>query len=466
MIFTSISFLIFFSVVFLLYYIVPKKIQWIVLLIASIFFYISASVQYIFYVLFASIITYVGALIISNIDKKQKSTIENNSNNITKDEKKALKKSFQKRKKIIIVVTVLVTLSLLIIMKYTKFIFQNISLVHNLVGLEFKSPTWNFILPIGISFYTFMSIGYAIDVYRGEYPAEKNFLKYFLYISYFPHVLQGPIDKYKDLSEEFFKPKIFSYEETIQGLSRVVVGLIKKMVIADKILPICTMVIQSPNEYYGKNVLIMIILYAIELYADFSGYMDIAIGCSKMLGIKIAENFDSPYLSKSIAEYWRRWHITLGAWFRDYVYYPILRSKKADSIRKYFKEENNKYMASTMPTVFALSILWILIGFWHGSTWAFVLYGMYHGLIIIVSNMLSPIYSKFYKQFPKLVKSKIYSLFQIARTFTLVLIGYFLFSTGDLKVSLLLFKNMFKLKTQSVSLRYFTSFDFKIIILI
>ena len=466
MIFTSLNFLIFFCIVFLAYYILPKKVQWIVLLIASIYFYISASVQYIFYVLFAAVITYLGALIISKLDNKYKNDIEINEKNITKEQKKALKKSIQKKKKIVIVLTILGALSLLIIMKYTSFILQNISLLHNLIGLEFNSPALKFILPIGISFYTFMSIGYAVDVYRGEYPAEKNFLKYFLYISYFPHVLQGPIDKYKDLSEEFFKPKSFNYEETIEGLSRVVVGLIKKMVIADKILPICTMVIQNPDQYFGKNVLIMIILYAIELYADFSGYMDIAIGCSKMLGIKLTENFDSPYFSKSIAEYWRRWHISLGAWFRDYVYYPLLRSKKADNIRKYFKEGNNKYLANTMPTVFALSILWILIGFWHGSTWAFVLYGIYHGLIIIISNMLSPVYSKFYKKFPKLVKSKIYSLFQIIRTFTLVLIGYFLFSTGDLKISTQLFKNMFDFGAKSVSLRYYTSFDFKISILI
>ena len=466
MIFTSLNFLIFFSIVFLVYYILPKKFQWIVLLIASIYFYISASVQYILYVLFAATITYSGALLISKLDNKYKDDIENGLDNKTKDERKIVKKKYQKKKKLIIIFTILGTLSLLIIMKYISFIIQNISYLHKLIGLEFNSPTLNFILPIGISFYTFMGIGYAVDVYRGEYSAEKNFLKYFLYISYFPHVLQGPIDKYKDLSKEFFEPKSFNYENVMEGLSRVVVGLIKKMVIADKIMPVCKMVIQNPEHYYGKNVLIMIILYAIELYADFSGYMDIAIGCSKMLGIKIAENFDSPYFSKSIAEYWRRWHISLGSWFRDYVYYPILRSKKASNIRKYFKEENNKYLANTMPTVFALSILWILIGFWHGSTWAFVLYGVFHGLIIIISTLLSPVYSKFYKKYPKIVKSRIYSLFQILRTFTLVLIGYFLFSTGDLKISILLFKNMFKIRTKSLSLRYLTSFDFKISLLI
>ena len=178
MIFTSLNFLIFFSIVFLVYYILPKKFQWIVLLIASIYFYISASVQYILYVLFAATITYSGALLISKLDNKYKDDIENGLDNKTKDERKIVKKKYQKKKKLIIIFTILGTLSLLIIMKYISFIIQNISYLHKLIGLEFNSPTLNFILPIGISFYTFMGIGYAVDVYRGEYSAEKNFLKY------------------------------------------------------------------------------------------------------------------------------------------------------------------------------------------------------------------------------------------------------------------------------------------------
>lgn len=238
------------------------------------------------------------------------------------------------------------------------------------------------------------------------------------------------------------------------------------MVIADKIAPIITGVISGIDGYFGKNIIIAIVLYAIELYADFSGYMDIAIGCSKMLRIKITENFDSPYLSKSIAEYWRRWHMSLGAWFRDYVYYPLLRSKRAEKIRKYYKSSNNKYLANNMPTVFALAVLWLLIGFWHGSTWAFVLYGMYHGLIIIISTLLSPVYTKFYKKFPKFVKTKFYEIFQICRTFGLVLIGYFLFVTGDLNITAQMFKNLFMFNKNSISLRALTTFDFKISVLL
>ncbi len=441
MIFTTFKFLLFFAITFGIYYIVPKKVQWLVLLVASIYFYLCASVKYAIFVIIASFITYLGARIIDKISSKQATYLE--QNDLSKEQKKAYKTKIEKRKKMVIAITILGTLSMLLVMKYTGFVLENISALANVFHLNFESSTWQFILPLGISFYTFMSIGYAIDVYRGEYPAEKNFLKYFLFVSYFPHILQGPMDKYNDLSKDLFEGKKFDYENAVQGVYLIVIGVIKKMLIADKLAEIVGIVITNLDQYYGVNIAIAIVFYAIQLYADFSGYMDIAIGCSKMLGIRIAENFDAPYFSKSIAEYWRRWHISLGAWFRDYVYYPILRGNSAQKIRKHFKDKN-KYLANHLPTVFALAILWILIGFWHGSTWAFILYGMYHGSIIILSTLLSPVYDKFHEKFAWFVKTKLYGAFQILRTFCLVLVGYFLFCIGDLQPAIQMFTNMFK----------------------
>ncbi len=443
MVFTTLKFLVFFCIVFFAYYIVPKKIQWIVLLVASIYFYLCASVKYVIYVILATLITYLGALVIDRYVKNQQYFLKKYKDTLPKENKKIYKKRIEEKKKKAVIITIIATLSMLIVMKYADFFFQNISMILNIFKIDFSAPVWNFVLPLGISFYTFMSIGYVIDVYREEYEAERNFFKYFLYISYFPHILQGPMDKYSELSNDLFCGKTFNYNDAVIGMYRIVVGIIKKMVVADKLAPVITAVTTNVQDYYGINILIAIVLYAIQLYADFSGYMDIAIGCSKMLGIKIAENFDAPYFSKSIAEYWRRWHISLGAWFRDYVYYPILRGKNSEKIRKFFKNKNNKFLANNMPTVFALSILWILIGFWHGSTWAFILYGMYHGSIIIISTLLAPLYDKFYKKFPNLVKTKIYSAFQIVRTFGLVLIGYFLFCVGNLSTSIQMFGNMF-----------------------
>lgn len=336
MIFTTLKFLVFFVAVFLGYYIVPKKMQWLVLLVASIYFYLCASIKYVIFVLMATIITYLGALILDKLETKQSTYLKENKETLSKEGKKLYKAKIEKKKKIVITLTILGTLSMLLVMKYTGFVLENISAIVNRFGLDFTGPAWNFILPLGISFYTFMSIGYAIDVYRGEYPAEENFLRYFLFVSYFPHILQGPMDKYNDLSKDLFEGKKFDYNQAVQGVYRIVVGLIKKMLVADKLAPIVGMVTTNLDQYFGMNILIAIIFYAIQLYADFSGYMDIAIGCSKILGIRIAENFDAPYFSKSIAEYWRRWHISLGAWFRDYVYYPILRGNLARKNSKTF----------------------------------------------------------------------------------------------------------------------------------
>lgn len=443
MIFTTLKFLVFFVAVFFVYYMVPKKLQWLVLLAASIYFYLCASVKYAIFVLMASLITYLGALILDKLETKQSTYLKEHKETLSKEDKKSYKTKIEKKKKIVITLTILATLSMLLVMKYTGFVLENISAIANVFHLNFTSPAWNFILPLGISFYTFMSIGYAIDVYRGEYPAEKNFLKYFLFVSYFPHILQGPMDKYNDLAEDLFAGKKFDYTQAVQGIYRIVIGVLKKMLVADKLAPVVGTVITNLDQYFGINIFLAILFYAIQLYADFSGYMDIAIGCSKMLGIRIAENFDAPYFSKSIAEYWRRWHISLGAWFRDYVYYPILRGNLAQNLRKHFKDKN-KYLSNNLPTVFALAVLWILIGFWHGSTWAFILYGIYHGGIIILSTLLAPVYDKFYEKFPRLVKTKIYGAFQIIRTFCLVLGGYFLFCVGDLKPAMQMFSNMFK----------------------
>lgn len=337
MIFTTLKFLVFFVAVFLVYYIVPKKLQWLVLLAASIYFYLCASVKYAIFVISASLITYLGALIIDKIAQKQEIYLKKNKESLSKEDKKKYKTKQEKKQKVVITLTILGTLSMLLVMKYTGFVLENISAIANRFHFDFTSPAWNFILPLGISFYTFMSIGYAIDVYRGEYPAEKNFLKYFLFVSYFPHILQGPMDKYNDLKEDLFTGKKFDYTEAVQGIYRIVIGVLKKMLVADKLAPIVGTVTTNLDQYFGVNIFLAIVFYAIQLYADFSGYMDIAIGCSKMLGIRIAENFDAPYFSKSIAEYWRRWHISLGAWFRDYVYYPILRGNLARKNSKTFE---------------------------------------------------------------------------------------------------------------------------------
>ena len=447
MVFTTIKYLVFFLIIFLLYYIVPKKMQWIVLFFANIYFYLCActSLWHMIFIMAASVITYIGALIIEGIKKERHIYIKEKNTNLISEEEKKFNYKIDKKEKIVLIISIILTAGMLVIIKYTGFVFENINILLNSFNCDFKFIAPKFILPLGISFYTFMSIGYLVDVYKKECNAEKNYFKYFLYISYFPHILQGPIDKYKELASQLASEKKFDYNNCVIALYRITVGVFKKMVIADNLSTVITSVTGNLNDYYGINIFITIVLYAMQLYADFSGYMDIAIGCSNMFGIKIAENFYAPYFSKSVAEFWRRWHISLGKWFRDYIYIPLggNRVSKIKWIRNIF-------------------VVWLLTGIWHGSTWNFLIWGLYYGTILIVSKLLTPLYDKFYKKFPKIVESKIYSLFQMCRTFCFVLLGYFVFSVENLNQSIQMFKNMFCFSKESLTIRALTSRECKI----
>lgn len=352
MLFTSVSFIIFFACVFFVYYLVAKQYQWIWLLCAGLFFYMFTVPQAILFLLFTAVMAFAASLL------------------------------FQAHKKIATCCLVIAVLPLLCT-KYWHFFSRNIQkMTGNSALLDI-----HFIVPLGISFYTFICIGYCIDVKRGIIEPERNFAKFLLYVSYFPHIMQGPIDTHT-LLPQLTAPKIFDYNNAVSGLKRIVVGFVKKIVIADRIGAL----ISFPTEEKGILVFWLVFLYSIQIYIDFSAYMDIASGCSKMLGISIAENFNLPYFSKSIAEFWRRWHITLGIWFKNYMYYSLLRSSLCEVVRRYFKGKHNKYCMNTIPTAFVLLCVWFTIGLWHGAGFNYIAHGLFHGCIIILSLLLTPVY--------------------------------------------------------------------------
>lgn len=421
--FITLTFLVFFAIVFWGYYLIPKKFQWMWLLAGSLVFYAFSTWWALFYLLGTIALTYGSAVWLDSIEGKRKLALKGVKD---KEEKTKIKSKFEGKKKSVIFWSLFVLVGLLVVVKYTNFVLKNVTSLFKLD--EF---TLNIILPIGLSFYLFQSIGYLVDVYRGQYEAEKNFFKFALYVSYFPHVLQGPLDDYQSVSEALYASREFDYAKVVSGAKRAAWGFFKKMVIANQIAVITGGVISSGGAGAdGLTIIFCMVLYSIELYADFSGYMDIAIGCSRMLGIEIAENFDSPYFSGSITEFWRRWHITLGTWFKNYVFYSILRSSWCTAIRKGLKK--NKYLSNTVPTVLALVIVWLLIGGWHGAAWCFILYGIYHGFFVVMDSILSPVYDLFHKKCAKLCNSKIYQVFRVIRTFALVTLGYYIFAPASL----------------------------------
>lgn len=443
MAFTTLPFLVFFAILFVLYYLptwIPflkgKGVQKWLILIANLVFYAWASPYFLIFLGASSLVVYGASLLFGRIDKKTEAACAS----LAREEKKRAKEKAGKKKKGILVLALLLVLLLLIVPKYASFFLENLNAVLGAFGVETNFKT-SLILPLGLSFYTFQNIGYLVNVYWGKYPPQKNYFLYLTYISYFPHVLQGPLDEYEELFPALCEEHEFCREEAEKGLLRVLWGLFKKWAVATQIGLLISPYLSGEAEALGLTVVFCAVGYAVQMYADFSGYMDIAIGCSKLLGIPLAENFDAPYFSTGVAEYWRRWHITLGAWFRSYVYYPLMRSKGLSALRKRLKK--HKYLASVLPTSLALALVWLCIGFWHGADWAYVLHGVYHGLFVISASVLEPLYSAYHKKFPKLTASVPYRIFCILRTFAIVCFGYLLFATGDVSLSFTLIGNLF-----------------------
>ena len=443
MAFTTLPFLVFFAILFFLYYLptwIPKLkgkgIQKWLILIANLVFYAWASPYFLIFLGASSLLVYGASLILSSIDKKAEAACAQ----AERDERKQVKADAQKKKRRILVLALVLVLLLLVVPKYASFLLENVNAILGAFHVETDFKV-SLVLPLGLSFYTFQNVGYLVNVYWGKYPPQKNYFLYLTYVSFFPHVLQGPLDEYEDLFPALCEEHEFCREKAERGLLRVLWGLFKKWVVATQIGILLAPYLSGETEALGLTVVFCAVGYAVQMYADFSGYMDIAIGCSNMLGIPLAENFDAPYFSTGVAEYWRRWHITLGAWFRSYVYYPLMRSKGLSALRKHLKK--HKYLASVLPTSLALIVVWLCIGFWHGADWAYVLHGVYHGLFVISASVLEPLYNAYHKKFPKLTASVPYRVFCILRTFVIVCFGYLLFATGDMAVSASLIGNLF-----------------------
>ena len=434
MVFTTLQFIVFFAVVFFGYYAIPSRYRWRLLLAASWFFYAYMTPYYLIFLGVATVVTYFSAIGIDNNLQRQRDWIAAHGKSVDRGVKKAYKDAMELKRKHVVAATVVALIGMLVAFKYLDFLFLNMSWLGGALGFNASIAPLRLILPIGLSFYVFQSLGYCIDVSRETVPAERNFFRHALFVSYFPQVLQGPIGNYGRLASQLFEGNGFCYREAAFGLQRIVWGFFKKLVIANGIAQLIDPVWGSAALYPGFLFwTFVLVLYSIQLYADFSGYMDIACGCSQMLGIKLDENFNCPYFSKSIAEFWRNWHITLGTWFKDYVFYPLLRSDAVSGLRKRLK--GNAYLSNTVPTVAALLVVWLLIGLWHGADWAYVLYGLYHGLFIVSAVVFAPLVERFHVAFGKWVGSGSYRMLQVGLTFAIVTAGYVLFRPANLAVT-------------------------------
>lgn len=389
-----------------------------VLLLASCVFYLSLSPKYIIFVLITAASIYFSARQMGKIDLAQKAWVKENSE-LSSEEKKAGKKAFQKKRKVLFVLTLVLNFGLLVFFKYSPFLSSQVSGLFSLFGV--KIPVLQSIVaPLGISFYTFQSTGYLVEVYWKNYKAEKNFFKFLLFTSFFPQIIQGPINRYDSLSVELFTEHSFDYVRFLYGCQRMLWGFLKKIVLADRLAPYVSDIFSNYSNLTGYTLLIGAFMYSAQIYADFSGYMDIMCGFCEILGIKLSENFERPYFSKSVAEYWRRWHITLGTWFKDYIYYPIGVSKFSRNLSKKSQKIFGTFLGRNIPAIFALVVVWSTTGLWHGASWNYIGWGFLNGFFIILSILCEPLYKGAIETCGINEKSRLWAAFQTIRTFILI----------------------------------------------
>ena len=412
----SLSFFPFLLLVAATFFLIPGKLQWVVLCLANIIFYLCAGEVFLLYVLITSLAIFWAALALEAVTKQGKSLL---SAADSAEEKKVIRKNTLLKKKLISTLALLISLGIWVVVKYGNFLLQNINVLFRTfkVGMQFHEL--NVLVPLGISYYTFHAVGYLIDVYRGKYPPERNFARLFTFISFFPHMIQGPFSRYDQLGKSLFDVHHFSYDRFCEGTSRILWGYFKKLLIADKLGIAVATIFGSPTNYTGAYFLFAMVFYGLQIYADFSGYMDIMCGFCHILGIQLAENFHQPYFAKSVDEFWRRWHITLGKWFKDYVFYPVSMGKTAQKMGKWARKKYGAKAGKLLPGYFALIFVWSITGLWHGANWTFWVWGYLNLFIIIFSMQMEDVYAS--------IKAKLHihnqvwwQFFCIVRTFLLV----------------------------------------------
>ena len=410
--FNSLHFLWFFPAVVLVYFILPKRIRYIWLLIASYYFYMCWSAKYALLLLFSTAVTYAFGLLMDACDRR----------GLRKDKADRLKK-------LCVVASLVLNLGVLIYFKYTNFALGALQRAFDAVHITLAVPKVDVLLPVGISFYIFQALSYTIDLYRREISVEKNFLRYALFVSFFPQLVAGPIERSKNLLSQLKEPKDFSFERFLNGLLLMLWGYFVKIVLADRISVFVDAVYADPVAYGGYYIAVASILFAFQIYCDFCGYSVIAAGAAEILGVKLMDNFNAPYLALSVSDFWTRWHISLSSWFRDYLYFPLGGSRKGKA-----------------RTCLNKMIVFTLSGLWHGAQFSYVVWGMLNGLYQVISDLLKPVRDRAVRIFHIDRRSFCHRLVCMAGTFLLVDFALIFFRAEKLTAALQLIGQMFSVR--------------------
>lgn len=419
MTFNSIQFLIFFPIVTAVYFLVPLKIRWIWLLATSYYFYMSWNPRLVFLILFTTAVSYGSALVMERCQTK-------------------------KGKKACLIVTLCACLGVLFFFKYFNFLSASVTAILRAFSLPVEDFLLDLILPVGISFYTFQTLSYVIDVYRGTIEPEHHFGYYALFVSFFPQLVAGPIERPQNLLPQLKQEHHLQHDDLMEGLKIMLAGFFKKVVVADQLATYVVAVYSAPESATAPAIILATVMFSFQVYCDFSGYTDIAVGCARIMGIRLMQNFNLPYSSRSCHEFWERWHISLTSWFQDYIFYPLAMNKKLTRFaRKLGKKWKKPRISTLLPPCTALFITFLLSGLWHGAAWTYVLWGGIHGLYQVIERITERGRSKLLDRLHVRRDSRLFAFWQMSVVFILCAFALIFFRASSVSDLGILLKNLF-----------------------
>lgn len=458
----SYSFVILWAIAFSLYYLLPKKMQWYVLLVASVLFYVIGLKGFPLNLLLTGVTTYGCGLYLKRNLEREKSRLGECAD---REGRKALKAEFGRKRKRVQILHIVFNLGLLAFYKYAVVVLP---WVERLAGSH-AGFLEKVVMPLGISFYTLTAVGYVVDAGRENCEAETDFWKVLLFLSYFPSVTQGPFNRYTHMKAQFETEHAFQYDRALYGIQRFVWGAFKKLVIADRLGMFVDRVYGvEPSSVSGSIYACATVMYMLQLYADFSGYIDMAAGVSETFGVMLPDNFKRPYFARSVAEFWRRWHITLGAWFKDYVMFSFVMSKAGRRIGKACKNRWNGMGRQAAPIIGTM-LVWFFTGIWHGRTLGYMLWGVYYGVIMSVSLLLEPSYGVWRDRL-HIRDGNIWTFVRMARTWMIVFFADVLIRSkdlvqaGEIYVSFLMRLHIGELFSREITSYGLSKYDFLLLI--
>lgn len=428
----------FLPICIIVYSIIPQKTKKYFLLFASMVFFWLVSGQLIVYLILTIMSVHYFGIWLDRIQGKRNAAVKA----APKEERKALKKVFLHQSRLVLLFAAVIHIGVLLVIKYSPFFTTNVNNLFALLNVPLQLDIPSYIMPIGISFFTLQAISYLFDVYRGLIKADDNIFRLALFMSFFPQIVEGPICRYGQTADQLWNVKQIEFENLKLGAQRILFGLMKKLVIADRLNPLIKEVFSNYSNYQGGIIAIAAVCYTIQLYMDFSGTMDAVMGIAQIFGVTMPENFQRPFFSKSISEFWQRWHITLGTWFKDYIFYPVTMSKPMKNLTSSARKKLGNHFGPLLAGSVALFCVWFCNGLWHGSAWNYIFFGMYHFALILAGNIISPAVTATNKKLHINADCFAYRTMQMVRTTILVIIGELFFRAEGLKDGLAMFGKM------------------------